>query len=124
MSRRWLTFDKNNLPIVSIHIKRERYTALVDTGAGISLIEPQLAFEFGLPKVGEHLIRTLGGRQTFCRTVELPPVGFAGLELPPCLAVVDSLSPLRLNINFILGVNAFAGRRLQFDFLEGRVYII
>ena len=38
--------------------------------------------------------------------------------------MADSLSLLRLNINFIPGVNAFAGRRLQFDFLDGRVYII
>jgi predicted aspartyl protease len=123
MSRRWLRFNKHSLPVVQVHIEGERYTALIDTGAGISFIEPQLALEFGLPKVGEYLIRTLGGRQSFCRTVELPPVGFAGLELTPCLAAVDSLSSLRLNINFILGVNAFTNRRLHIDFKEGRVYI-
>jgi len=58
------------------------------------------------------------------RVVELPPIGFADLELAPCRAGVLGVSRLGLPIDLVLGVNAFYKQRLQFDFVEGRIYII
>lgn len=38
-------------------------------------------------------------------------------------AGVVNLDNLRLGIDLILGINAFAGYRLQFDFTQGRLYL-
>jgi len=37
--------------------------------------------------------------------------------------IVD-LTNLRIGIQLILGINAFSGYRLQFDFSEGRLYLL
>lgn len=55
---------------------------------------------------------------------ELSFIGFAEKELAKFQAVVRQLSLLGLDIEFILGVNAFADYRVQFDYPESRVYII
>jgi hypothetical protein len=39
-------------------------------------------------------------------------------------AGVINLDNLRLGIDLILGVSAFAGYRLQFDFTQGRFYLL
>ncbi len=124
MSRKWLEFGKGNLPVVPIRIGTERYDALVDTGALISFIEPKTALDLRLTQERNYSIFPIGGSDFTCPTVTLPPVGFAEFELLPCVAAISSLSSLRLNIDLILGVNAFANLRLQFDFIEGRVYIV
>ena len=51
-------------------------------------------------------------------------VGIGTVDLPPFRAGVLDLNPLRLGIQAILGVNAFAGYRVQLDFAEGRVYLL
>lgn len=56
--------------------------------------------------------------------VEVAGVGIGSIELPPFRAGVLDLGPLRLGIQAVLGVNAFAGRRLQIDFTEGRMYVL
>jgi len=46
------------------------------------------------------------------------------MEFPPFQAGILDLGPLRLGIQGVLGVNAFAGRRLQIDSPEGRLYLL
>jgi hypothetical protein len=56
--------------------------------------------------------------------VEVTEVGIGDIELPPFQAGVLELSHLRFGIQAVLGINAFAGRRLQIDFGEGRIYLL
>jgi hypothetical protein len=58
------------------------------------------------------------------RVVEVIDVGMGQMELPPFRAGILDLGPLRLGIQAILGVNVLAGRRLQVDFPEGRLYLL
>jgi predicted aspartyl protease len=124
MSRIWLPFRRNNAPIVSISIGSSRHFALVDTGATHCLIMPEVALRLGLPREGTMLAGKLGGPPDALPIVQLPEIQFAAINLPACQALVRNLASLGLNVEFILGVNAFANRRLQFDFKEGRVYLL
>lgn len=56
--------------------------------------------------------------------VEVAGGGIGASDLPPFHAGVLDLSHLRLGIQAVLGVNAFVGRRLQIDFIEGRMYLL
>jgi predicted aspartyl protease len=124
MARTWLKFNPRRVPVVSVRVGPGRYFALVDTGADISLISPALSLRLGLRQVASQEIVGLNGRRESLRVVELPAVGFANLELAPCRAGVLGVSRLGLPIDMVLGVNAFFNQRLQFDFVEGRIYII
>jgi hypothetical protein len=56
--------------------------------------------------------------------LEIIGVGMGQVELSPLQAGILDLGPLRLGIQAVLGVNAFAGRRLQVDFPAGRLYLL
>lgn len=51
MGRSWLQFDPRRAPIVSVRIQPDRYRALIDTGADVSLIAPELSLRLGLPSI-------------------------------------------------------------------------
>jgi predicted aspartyl protease len=112
------------LPIVSVRIGVRRYRALVDTGAAVSMVAPEVSLRLGLQKVGNQEIIALSGERESFPLIELPHIGFADVDLAPCRAAVRPLTQLELRIELLLGVNAFAQHRLQFDFIEGRVYIL
>ena len=124
MSRNWLPFAVGNVPVVDVRIDTRRYRALLDTGSQVSLVAPDVAAKLGLREIGFQAIVgvTGGARREFA--VELPPIGLARIELPPCRAAVSELKHLGLWIQLILGVNAFRQHRLQFDFVESRVYFL
>jgi predicted aspartyl protease len=124
MARNWMKFNPRRIPIVSIRIGPGRYFALVDRGADISLISPALSLRLGLRQVTTREIVGLDGKREGVRVVELSGVGFANLELAPFRAGILWVSRLGLPIDLILGVNALANRRLKFDFVEGRIYVI
>jgi hypothetical protein len=96
----------------------------VDTGAARSLIAPAVATDFDLRLVGTDSIIGVTGVATTVPLVEVIGVGIGDVEFPPFQAGVLELSHLRFGIQVILGVNAFAGRRLQIDFSEGRIYLL
>jgi predicted aspartyl protease len=123
MPRNWLSFTRNSIPIVSVRIAGRRYEAMIDTGASLSMISPGLSIRLGLPRQGLQPIISVHGDIRNRTLVTLPSVGVAEFELTPCQATVSNLTPLRLGLDLLLGVNAFANRRLHIDFKEGRVYI-
>jgi hypothetical protein len=55
--------------------------------------------------------------------VRLGDIRVARLPLREFDAGVTNFDNLRLGIDLILGINAFEGYRLQFDFAEGRLYL-
>jgi hypothetical protein len=103
---------------------QHRFRVLVDTGAARSLIAPAVATSLGLRLVGTERIIGVTGTAATVPLVEVIGVGVGQMELPPFQAGMLDLGSLRLGIQAILGVNAFAGRRLQIDFPEGRLYLL
>jgi predicted aspartyl protease len=124
MSRNWIAFAPNRLPVVAARIGPHRVIALIDTGASRSLLSPTIAGRFGLQIIGSDRIVGVTGIATTVQVVEVAEVGLGNVDLPPFRAGVLELSRLRLGIQVVLGVNAFAGRRLQIDFGEGRLYLL
>lgn len=124
MSRIWLPFKHQSLPVVTVRFRMVLYRALVDSGAEISLISPDMVIEHGLPQSGLKAIKTIQGRLESRPVVDLSSIGFAEIELAAFQAARSRLSSLGLGIDIVLGVNAFADYRVQFDYPEGRVYII
>lgn len=124
MSRRWLSFAPNTVPVVSVRVGGRRYEAMIDTGAFISMISPELSVRLGLPKQGQQRVVSVHGDIRNRHLVTLPTTGVADLEIVACNAVITDLNPLRSGLNLLLGVNAFTDRRLHIDFREGRLYLL
>jgi predicted aspartyl protease len=124
MPRLWVAFPSNSLPVVWARLAQHRFRVLVDTGAARSLIAPAVATSLGLRLVGTERIIGVTGTVATVPLVEVIGVGLGQMELSPFQAGILDLGPLRLGIQAILGVNAFAGRRLQIDFPEGRLYLL
>jgi len=97
---------------------------MVDTGAHLSMISPELAIRLGLPRRGQQPIISVHGDTINRPLVTLPPLGFAEIELPPCRAVISDLSPIKPRLDLLLGVNVFANRRLHIDSGDGRIYLL
>jgi predicted aspartyl protease len=124
MPRNWLPFVRRRTPVVGISIGPRRYYALIDTGAQISMIAPDIAIRLGLATVGLQRMIGITGEIDSVSVVQLPSFHFGKIELPYCRAALINVKRLNLGIQLILGGNAFANRRLQFDFKDERVYIV
>lgn len=124
MSRNWLQFNTKRSPVVSVRLGNGVFRALVDTGAEVSLIAPHTALRLGLKKTDDRDILVLSGARLSLPVVELPPIGFGNVQLPPCPACVLEVGKLGLPIEVVLGINAFVNRRLQIDFRAGRIYLL
>ena len=124
MPRNWVAFAPNGLPVIAARLGTHRLPVLVDTGAARSLIVPAVASGLGLRIIGTDWIVGVTGSVASVPLVEVAGVGIGAIDLPPFRAGVLELGHLRLGIQAVLGVNAFAGRRLQIDFTEGRMYLL
>lgn len=124
MPRNWVAFAPNGLPVIMARLGTHRFPGLVDTGAARSLIVPAVASGLGLRIVGTDRIVGVTGSVASVQLVEVAGVGIGNIDLPSFRAGVLELGHLRLGIQAVLGVNAFAGRRLQIDFNEGRIYLL
>lgn len=124
MPRNWVAFAPNSLPVIAARLGSHRFPVLVDTGAARSLIVPTVASDFGLRIIGTDRIVGVTGSVASVPLVEVAGAGIGTIDLPPFRAGVLELSRLRLGIQAVLGINAFAGRRLQVDFDEGRLYLL
>ncbi len=123
MPRNWAAFQPNRLPIIAMKVGTNRLSTLVDTGAARSLITPTVATGLGLQVTGTDTIVGVTGVTTTVPLVQIIGARIGEVEFPPFEAGVLELSHLRFGMQAIFGVNVFAGRRLQIDFGEGRVYI-
>ncbi|MEK6304045.1 MAG: retropepsin-like aspartic protease [Acidobacteriota bacterium] len=124
MPRNWLSFKRNAVPVVSVRIGARRYEAMIDTGAFISMISPELTIRLGLAKQGLQPVISVHGDVQIRDVVILPPTGIAEFEIVSCKAVIGNLNPLKHGLDLLLGVNAFANHRLDIDFGKGRVYLL
>ncbi len=124
MSRNWAAFQPNHLPVIAMRVRTNRLSALVDTGAARSLITPMVATGLGLQVVGTDTIIGVTGVATTVPLVHVIGASIGEIELPPFQAGVLELSHLRFGIQAVFGVNVFAGKRLQIDFGEGRIYLM
>lgn len=124
MSRPWLSFPRNAVPVVFVRIGGRRYEAMIDTGAFISMISPELSIRLGLPIEGQQQVISIHGDVRSRSIGTLPLTGIAESEIVSCKAVISNLDPLRRRLDLLLGVNAFADRRLHIDFGKGRIYLL
>ncbi len=124
MPREWASFRPRSLPIITVRKGPRAIRALADTGAQTSLIHPRLALQFGLPTIGDLSIVGVGSSVTRIARVRLTNLHVARLSLRSFDAGVVNLDNLRLGIDLILGISAFEGYRLQFDFTQGHLYLL
>lgn len=123
MPRNWASFTPNAVPVVSVRIGASRYEAMIDTGAFISMISPELTIRLGLAKQGLQPVISVHGDIQNRDVVILPRTGIAEFEILSCKAGISNLNPLKRGLDLLLGVNAFANRRLDIDVDKGRVYL-
>jgi hypothetical protein len=108
-----------------ITVRRDAWAlrALADTGAQISLIHPRLVLQFGLPTIGNLSLVGVGSPVMQVPRVRLTGLYVARFPLKEFDAGITDCDNLRLGVDLILGINAFDGYRLQFDFAAGRLYL-
>jgi len=124
MPREWAAFQPHALPIITVRRDPWAVRALADTGAQVSLIHPRLVLQLGLPMLGELSLVGLGTPGLRLPRVQLEGWHVARLLLRTFEAGVTNLDHLRLGIDLILGINAFEGYRLLFDFAAGRLSLL
>lgn len=124
MPREWASFRPRSLPIITVRTGSQAIRALADTGAQTSLIHPRLVLQFGLPTIGDLPVVGVGSSVTRVPKVRVINLHVARLPLRMFDAGVVNFDNLRLGIDLILGINAFVGYRLQFDFTAGHLYLL
>lgn len=124
MPREWVAFRPHALPVITVRRGPWAIRALADTGAQTSLIHPRLVPQFGLPTTGDLPVVGVGSQPMQVSRVRLTDLYVARLPLKEFEAGVINLDNLHLGIDLIPGINAFAGYRLQFDFTQGRLYLL
>ena len=124
MPREWAAFRPHALPIITVRRDPWAVRALADTGAQVSLIHPRLVLQLGLPTSGELSLVGHGTSGLRLPRVRLESWHVARLPLRTFEAGVTNLDHLRLGIDLILGINAFEGYRLLFDFAAGQLSLL
>jgi hypothetical protein len=121
MPREWAAFHPHTLPVITVRRSPWAIRALADTGAQTSLIHPRLVLQFGLSPTGDLPVVGIGSQPLQVARVRLTDLHIARLLLKEFDAGVVNLDNLRLGSELLLGINAFVGYRLQFDFTQGRL---
>jgi predicted aspartyl protease len=122
--RNWASFTALSLPIVAVLIGGTIVRALADTGASQSLIDPHLVKQLGVAEKGSGWIVGIVASPIQVPLVSVAGVSIGQCSLKPFKAGVIDLANLRIGVQLVLGINAFVGYRLQFDFAEGRLYLL
>jgi predicted aspartyl protease len=122
--RNWAAFPPDTLPVIACRVADTIVRALVDTGASQSGIDPRLVTQLGLTAAGTGSVIGLGTLPFEVALVTLDSIVIGRCPLHPFTAGIIDLTPLRLGIQLLLGINAFRGYRLQFDLAGGRVYLL
>jgi hypothetical protein len=106
--------------------KSEPLNFLLDSGAGISVIDLRTARCIGVHLGNRQIVQGVNGQGSAYRVNDLQAV-CGGLALPKSVLAVDlrALSDrCEQPVDGILGVNFFRSRIVQIDFIEGRVRIL
>jgi predicted aspartyl protease len=122
--RNWASFPPFTLPVIACRVADTIVRALVDTGASLSLSDPRLVNQLGLTAAGTRSIIGLGTTPLQVSLVTFETVVIGRCSLQPFTAGVIDLAHLRRGIQLLLGINAFRGYRLQFDWADGRLYLL
>jgi hypothetical protein len=99
---------------------------LLDSGAGISVIDLQTARSIGVHLGNRQIVQGVNGQGSAYRVNDLQAV-CGGLVLPKSVLAVDlrALSDrCEQPVDGMLGVDFFRSRIVQIDFIEGRVRIL
>jgi hypothetical protein len=99
---------------------------LLDSGAGVSVIDLQTARSLGLHLGNRQTVQGVNGQCFADRVTDLQAVS-GGIALPKSVLAIDlrALSGrCERPVDGILGVDFFRGRVVQIDFTEGRVRIL
>jgi predicted aspartyl protease len=122
--RSWASFPPHSLPVIALRLGDVIVRALVDTGASQSLIDPRLVRQIGLHENGKGSIVGVGTKSIEVALVSIDSAAIGRGALESFKAGVLDLTNLRIGVQLILGINAFHGYRLQFDFASGRLYLL
>jgi len=118
------SFPPLSLPVIALRIGGTIVRALVDTGAAQSLVDPRLVKQLGL-RVEEHSwIVGIGTEPRQVSSVLITGAAIGRCSLTRFSAGIMDLTNLRIGIHLILGINAFRGYRLQFDFKKGTLHLL
>jgi predicted aspartyl protease len=118
------TFPANSLPVITLRISDVIVRALVDTGASQSLVDPRLARQLNFQEDGSDWIVGVGTKPLQISFIVIEGAAIGRNVLKSFRAGIFDLTNLRIGIQLILGINAFQGYRLQFDFAKGRLYLL
>ena len=88
------------------------------------MVDPRLVKQLDLEREG---LGWIVGIQTV--PIQIPFVTVRGAAigrcpLKPFKAGIIDLTNLRIGVQLVLGVNAFRGYRLQFNFAQGKLYLL
>jgi len=124
MTRQWVQFLPNFLPIFHVRLRSERILAMFDTGARMSLITGIRIAPFNLPVTAHRTIIDVFGGQTVVPVAMLSDVGFGSVTLPPFEVGIAPVAHFYLGTELILGINAFQDQRLQIDLTAGQLHLL
>jgi predicted aspartyl protease len=122
--RSWASFPPHSLPVIALRLGDVIVRALVDTGDSQSLIDPRLVRQIGLRESGKGSIVGVGTKSIEVALVSIDSTAIGRCALESFKAGVLDLTNLRIGAQLILGINAFHGYGLQFDFSRGRLYLL
>jgi predicted aspartyl protease len=110
--------------VIALRIGGTIVRALVDTGAIQSLIDPRLVKQLGLRGEERNWIVGIGTEPRQVASVTITGAAIGRCSLARFSAGIMDLTNLRIGIHLILGINAFRGYRLQFDFNKGTLHLL
>jgi len=118
------SFRPLSLPVIALRIGGTIVRALVDTGASQSLVDPRLVKQLGLRGEEHSWIVGIGTEPRQVSSVLITGAAIGRCSLTRFSAGIMDLTNLRIGIHLILGINAFRGYRLQFDFKKGTLHLL
>ena len=124
MPRSRASFRPLSLPVIALRIGGTIVRALVDTGASQSLVDPRLVKQLGLRGEEHSWIVGIGTEPRQVSSVLITGAAIGRCSLTRFSAGIMDLTNLRIGIHLILGINAFRGYRLQFDFKKGTLHLL
>ena len=124
MPRSRASFRPLSLPVIALRIGGTIVRALVDTGAAQSLVDPRLVKQLGLRGEEHSWIVGIGTEPRQVSSVLITGAAIGRCSLTRFSAGIMDLTNLRIGIHLILGINAFRGYRLQFDFKKGTLHLL